>query len=144
MVGGTMSKSIPKQPWINHTKEVILQIAKEHGMDENVFIKEIKLANYNGPFKPANWDKYIKVILNWEFFNRSRKSPPPPPCPVCGAAQFHDQELVGLYRLTSYSGLRCEKNKHHFYMVLEALRLKDLGKMEFEQALQLQKEKELA
>jgi hypothetical protein len=124
------------------TRERILAIALEHGMAESVFVSEIKRNRCNGAFKPGHWDKYVQVITKWEFFNRSRLAPPPPPCPVCGGEQFHDHDLVGKFKSHSpMTGLRCH-TVHHFYMVMEADRIAEKETIPFELALEKVKMKE--
>jgi hypothetical protein len=126
-------RPLPEPP---KTRERILEIAKDHGLDEIVFLQEIKRCNCNGPFKESYWKEYLQVILNWEFFHRSMKTSPPSPCPVCGARQIYDPRIVRT-RLLAYTFFRCEKDKHHYYMEMEAARQASYGTISFEEALQL-------
>jgi len=121
-----------KRPELPKTKELILKIAAERGMDEAAFIKELKRNKCSGPFKPEWWSKYIQAINMWQFFTEY-KEPPHPPCPVCGGEQFRDPHLRGLFR--SPTGLRCKTDRHHFWIVFYAEWMKELGKATYEDAL---------
>ena len=123
---------IQKHPEIPKTKELILKIAAERGMDEKTFINEVKRNKIVGPFNPANWARYIQIINIWQFF-LGQKEPPPPPCPVCGGEQFRDPHLRGLFK--SPTGLRCKTDRHHFFIVLYARLMESLGKKTYEEAL---------
>jgi hypothetical protein len=135
-----MNKITPAKP-VKHTKELILAIAKDHGMNEKVFKEEIKKHGCAGPFDEKKWKRYYQIICGWEFFNQTYKSTMHMACPVCGAKQIQDPTLVRV-RLMAYTWMRCEANKHHYYIVLEAARQASHGVRLFEEALKLQIEKE--
>lgn len=135
-----MIAKIQKIPEIERTKENILRICADHGMSEKIFIEEIKKNNCNGPFKPEKWDHYLQVIRNWRLLH-----PMPRPkqyCLICGEVMHQDSKLVGLFKSSPMTGMRCE-NRHHFFMLLAADGIRVSQGKTMEEAIEIVKKNDL-
>jgi hypothetical protein len=138
-----MVKVDPKKVKVNpnQTIERLLRIAQDNGMTEKVLKEEILKCTGKAAFNAKNWQKYLQLISNWRFFHPAPRIPSPP-CPICGASQGVDSSLAGLYKAHSPSmrGLRCNANKHHFFMMMEVDRLVKMKGITLEEAIQRVKE----
>jgi hypothetical protein len=131
-----MVAKVQKAPEIERSKENILKICADYGMNEKTFLEEIKKNSCNGPFKPEKWDKYLLVIRNWRLLH-----PMPRPkqyCAICGEEMHQDSKLVGLYKNSPMTGMRCE-NRHHFFMLLAADGVMKSKGITFEEAVEIVK-----
>jgi hypothetical protein len=88
---------------IDKTKEVILKIAEEYGLNEEDFKRMLKRKKLNGPFDPAKWSSYIDALTGL------------PTCILCDGPQVLEQGLAGKFR--SPRGMRCKYHRDHFFAV---------------------------
>jgi hypothetical protein len=128
-------EKFPK-PVIIKTKEKILQIAADSGIQKDLFLELCKKANCNGSFKTENWEKYLQVIRNHQILYP--KPAPEQHCAICGELMTMDKDLRGLFRDSPMTGMRCS-NRHHFFMLLEADRIRLTKGISFEDAVEIVK-----
>ena len=134
-----MIAKVQKAPDIERTKENILRICADYGMSEKTFIEEIKKNDCKGSFKPEKWDKYLLVIRNWRLLHPMPKVKQY--CMICGEVMHQDSKLVGLYKNSPMTGMRCEE-RHHFFMLLAADGIRVSKGITMEEAIQIVKDQE--
>jgi hypothetical protein len=125
-------KFVPQHTPEVRDKDKILVIAEDYGLTKKIFLDECKANNVGGVFDVKNWDRYMQVIRNYRILHPIPK--PKQLCPICGEEMHVDPNLIGRFRSSPMTGMRCN-DRHHFFMLLEAARIQEENKCTFEESV---------